>query len=272
MKTAELLAELRVQPGRPAELGKRDPRDRLGLGDKQAASTRLNELVAELSLLSNRLWVEARRSLLLVLQGLDASGKDSTISHVFTGVNPQGCRVHSFKEPAGVEVAHDYLWRIHAACPERGELGIFNRSHYEDAVTVRVQELAPERVWKRRPAHIREFERMLADEGTTLVKVFLNVSREQQGRRLQARLEDPEKAWKFRPEDLENRASFADYIAAYDEVLTETSTEWAPWYVVPADRKWVRNLAVAELLVASLRVIDPQLPSPDPELQGLQIT
>jgi polyphosphate kinase 2 (PPK2 family) len=181
MKTAKLLAELRVPPGRPADLAKRDPGRRLGFGDKQAASARLTELVAELSLLSNRLWAEARRSLLLVLQGLDASGKDGTISHVLTGVNPQGCRVNSFKAPAGVEVAHDYLWRIHAACPRRGELGIFNRSHYEDVVTVRVRELAPERVWKRRPAHIREFERMLAQEGTTLVKVFLNVSREEQG-------------------------------------------------------------------------------------------
>jgi PPK2 family polyphosphate:nucleotide phosphotransferase len=272
MKSANLLAELRVPPGRPAELAGRSPRDRLDLGDKQAASARMADLVAELSLLSNRLWAEARRSLLLVLQGLDASGKDSTISHVFTGVNPQGCRVHSFKTPAGAEVAHDYLWRIHAACPERGELGIFNRSHYEDVVTVRVNKLAPERVWKHRPAHIREFERMLTDEGTTLVKVFLNVSPEEQGRRLQARLEDPEKAWKFRREDLDNRARFDDYIAAYDEVLTETSTDWAPWYVVPADRRWVRNLAVAELLVASLRAVDPQLPPPDPELHGLRVT
>jgi PPK2 family polyphosphate:nucleotide phosphotransferase len=271
MKTAELLAELRVPPGRPADLAKRDPGCRLGFRDKQAGSARLTELVAELNLLSNRLWAEARRSLLLVLQGLDASGKDGTTRHVFTGVNPQGCRVHSFKAPAGVELAHDYLWRIHAACPERGELGIFNRSHYEDVVTVRVRDLGPERVWKRRPAQIREFERMLAEEGTTLVKVFLNVSREEQGKRLQERLENPEKAWKFRREDLENRARFDDYIAAYDEVLTETSTEWAPWYVVPADRNWIRNLAVAELLVASLRALDLLLPPADPELTGLRI-
>jgi PPK2 family polyphosphate:nucleotide phosphotransferase len=272
MNTAKLLAELRVPPGRPADLAKRDPSGRLGLGDKQAGLVRLTEQVAELSMLSNRLWAEAQRSLLLVLQGLDASGKDGTIRHVFTGVNPQGCRVHSFKPPAGVELVHDYLWRIHAACPARGELGIFNRSHYEDVVTVRVRKLAPERVWKQRPAHIREFERMLADEGTTLVKVFLNVSRKEQGKRLEERLDNPEKVWKFRRDDLENRARFDDYIAAYDEVLTETSTEWAPWYVVPADRNWIRNLAVAELLVASLRTIDPQLPSADPGLTGLRIT
>jgi PPK2 family polyphosphate:nucleotide phosphotransferase len=272
MKTAELLAHLRVPPGRPADLAKRDPRDRLGLADRQAGAARLTELVADLSLLSNHLWAEARRSLLLVLQGLDASGKDSTISHVFTGVNPQSCRVHSFKEPAGVELGHDYLWRIHAACPEHGELGIFNRSHYEDVVTVRIRELAPAQVWKRRPAQIREFERTLTDEGTTLVKVFLNVSREEQGKRLETRLEDPEKSWKFRREDLETRARFDDYIAAYDEVLTETSTDWAPWYVVPADRKWVRNVAVAELLVSHLRALDPQLPAADPEVKGLRIT
>ena len=272
MENAKLLTELRVVPGRPAGLSKRDPGDRLGFGAKEDGLARLTELVAELSVLQTRLWAEARRSLLLVLQGLDASGKDGTIRHVFTGVNPQGCRVHSFKPPAGAELAHDYLWRVHAACPEHGEIGIFNRSHYEDVVTARVRELAAQHVWKRRPAHIREFERMLADEGTTLVKVFLNVSRDEQRRRLEERLENPEKAWKFRREDLDDRANFDDYIAAYDEVLNETSTEWAPWFVVPADRNWVRNLAVAELLVNALRTIDPRLPPPDPQLNGLQIT
>ena len=252
-------------------MANRDPDDRLGFGDKQAGSARLSELVAELGLLQHRLWAEARRSLLLVLQGLDASGKDGTISHVLSSVNPQGCRVHSFRAPAGAEVAHDYLWRIHAACPEHGELGVFNRSHYEDVVTVRVKKLFPKRVWKHRPGHIREFERMLTDEGTTVLKVFLNVSREEQLKRLQERLENPEKAWKFRLEDLESSARYDDYIAAYDDVLTETSSDWAPWYVVPADRNWVRNLAVAELLVGALRAIDPKLPPPDPELAGLRI-
>ena len=271
MNTVETLERLRVTPGRPAELARRDPADRLGFGDKQGGSERLAELVEELRVLSNRLWAEGRRSLLLVLQGLDASGKDGTIKHVFTGVNPQGCRVHSFKAPAGAELDHDYLWRIHAACPQHGEVGIFNRSHYEDVVTVRVRKLAPEHVWKRRPAHIREFERTLADEGTTLVKAYLNISYEEQGKRFQARIANPEKAWKFRREDLDDRALFNDYIAAYDEALTETSTQVAPWYVVPADRKWVRNVAVAELLVASLRTMDPELPPADPELKSLQI-
>jgi PPK2 family polyphosphate:nucleotide phosphotransferase len=272
LTNTKLLADVRVAPGRPAGLASRDPGDRLGFGKKEAGLARLTEHIAELSVLQNRVWAEARRSLLLVLQGLDASGKDGTINHVFRGVNPQGCRVHSFKSPAGAELAHDYLWRVHAACPQHGEIGIFNRSHYEDVVTVRVRELAPRHVWKRRPAHIREFERMLTDEGTTLVKVFLNVSHKEQRLRLRERIENPEKAWKFRREDLENSARFDDYIAAYDDVLTETSTEWAPWYVVPADRNWVRNLAVAELLVGALRAIDPQLPPPDPELSDLRIT
>jgi PPK2 family polyphosphate:nucleotide phosphotransferase len=271
MDTAELVAQLRVVPARPARLAKRDPGDRLGFGDKVAGSARLADLIAELAPLQNRLWAEARRSILLVLQGLDASGKDGTIRHVFTGVNPQGCRVHAFKVPAGAELEHDYLWRVHAVCPAHGEIGIFNRSHYEDVVTVRVRGLAPERVWKRRPAQIREFERLLSDEGTTLVKVFLNVSRDEQGRRLEERLDNPEKAWKFRREDLEDRKRFDDYISAYDEVLAETSTDWAPWYVVPADHNWVRNLAVAELLVDALRRIDPRLPEIDPELKGLRV-
>jgi len=272
MKTAELIGQLRVDPGRPARLAKRDPGDRLGLVDKQSSATHLAELVAELALLHNRLRAEARRSLLLVLQGLDASGKDGTISHVFTGVNPQGCSVHSFKAPVGAELAHDYLWRVHAACPARGEIGIFNRSHYEDAVTVRVNALAPKNVWKRRPAHICEFERMLTDEGTTVLKVFLNVSPEEQRKRLQERLANPEKAWKFRREDLDTRSRFDEYMSAYDDVLTETSTDWAPWHIVPADHNWVRNFAVAELLVGALRAIDPQLPAPDPELKGVRIS
>jgi PPK2 family polyphosphate:nucleotide phosphotransferase len=271
MKTAELVAQLRVTPGGAARLTKRDPGDRLGFSDKQSSLGRLGELVTELSLLHNRLWAEGRRSVLAVLQGLDASGKDGTISHVFTGLNPQGCTVHSFKAPVGPELAHDYLSRIHAACPARGEIGIFNRSHYEDVVTVRVEKLAPKSVWKRRPEHIREFERMLTDEGTTLVKVFLNVSRDEQRKRLQERLDNPEKAWKFRREDLDSRTRWDDYMSAFDDVLTETSTDWAPWYVVPADHNWVRNLAVAELLVDALRTIDPQLPAADPGLKDVRI-
>jgi PPK2 family polyphosphate:nucleotide phosphotransferase len=266
-----VLAELRVEPGSAPALRKRTPDDRAGLAGKAEARQELAKLIEELSLLHNRLYAEAGRSVLLILQGLDASGKDGTIKKVLTGVNPQGCRIVSFKEPTATELAHDYLWRVHLACPERGEIGIFNRSHYEDVVTARVRGLVAEEAWSRRPHHIREFERLLVDEGTTVVKVFLHVSREEQGKRLRERLEDPEKAWKFRRSDLDDRARWDEFMQAYEDAIRETSTEWAPWYVVPADRKWVRNVVVARLLVDALRRIDPQLPAPEPGLSGLTL-
>jgi PPK2 family polyphosphate:nucleotide phosphotransferase len=201
------------------------------------------------------------RSVLVVLQGIDASGKDGTIRHVFTGVNPQGCRVTSFKAPTPVELAHDFLWRVHAECPARGMIGIFNRSHYEDVVTVRVLELAPEDVWSRRPQRIVEFERLLTDEGTTVLKCFLHVSAEEQQERFAERESDPTKRWKFNPRDEETARRFDEYMSAYEQALTETSTEHAPWYVIPADRNWVRNHAVATVLVEALRRLDPKYPS-----------
>jgi PPK2 family polyphosphate:nucleotide phosphotransferase len=261
-----------VSPGHPADLAARDPGDRLGLGDKSNNLEKLDKLIERVGVLHNRLWAEDERSLLLVLQGLDASGKDGTIKHVLTGVNPQGCRVVSFKAPTAAELAHDYLWRVHAACPTRGEVGIFNRSHYEDVVAARVRKLVPDHVWHKRYRHIREFERLLTDEGTTLVKVFLHISRDEQRKRLQERLDDPEKAWKFQRSDLDDRALWTEYQEAYDDVLRETSTEWAPWHVVPADHKWVRNVAVAQLLIDALEALDPKLPDPDPGLADLRIT
>jgi PPK2 family polyphosphate:nucleotide phosphotransferase len=206
-----------------------------------------------------------------VLQGLDASGKDGVIRQVFTGVNPQGCLVVSFKAPTSTELAHDFLWRIHAALPERGQIGIFNRSHYEDIVTVRMLGLVRDKVWKRRPRDVNAFERTLVDEGTTIVKVFLNVSKEEQAQRLQERLDDPEKRWKFRKSDLETRKQFEQYVASYDEAITATSKQWAPWNVVPADRNWVKSLAVATLLVDALERMDPKLPDPEPGIEGLKI-
>jgi PPK2 family polyphosphate:nucleotide phosphotransferase len=261
---------LRIEPGTAARIMQRDPGDTLGL-DKPRAKELLRALNTKLDVLQRRLYAEAGRSLLLVLQGLDASGKDGVIRSVFTGVSPQGCRVTSFKAPTASELAHDYLWRVHAQLPARGELGVFNRSHYEDIVAVRMWDLAPEKVWRRRAGHIREWERMLTDEGTTIVKVFLNVSKEEQRERLQERIDDPEKRWKFRAEDLEARRRFDDYIAAYDEALTETSTDWAPWHVVPADRNWVKAVAVAELVVGELERLDPQLPAPEPGIETLVV-
>jgi PPK2 family polyphosphate:nucleotide phosphotransferase len=242
------------------------------MSDKAAGVERLEALVDELSDLHNRLWAEATRSVLLILQGLDASGKDGTIRHILTGVNPQGCHIVSFKPPSETELAHDYLWRVHASCPARGELGIFNRSHYEDIVAVRVRKLAAAAVWRRRYEQIRAFEKTLTDEGTAIVKVFLHLSRDAQRARLQERLDDPEKRWKFRAGDLDDRAKWNDFAAAYEAVLHETSTDWAPWYVVPADHNWSRNLAVAEILVAELERLDPKVPEPAPGIENTKIS
>jgi PPK2 family polyphosphate:nucleotide phosphotransferase len=265
------LDDLRVRPGSAPHLARRDPGARVAAPDKKAGLARLAELVERLAVLHNRLYAEATRSVLLVLQGMDASGKDGTIRSVFTGLNPQGCRVSSFKAPSTTELAHDYLWHVHAVCPVRGEIGIFNRSHYEDIVAVRVRKLAPADVWRRRYQHIRAFEKQLTDEGTCIVKVFLHLSKDVQRARLQERLDDPEKRWKFRAGDLDDRALWDDFTAAYEDALRETSTDWAPWYVVPADHNWSRNLAVAELLVAALERLHPKLPDPEAGLDTLRI-
>ncbi|HEY7344369.1 MAG TPA: PPK2 family polyphosphate kinase [Gaiella sp.] len=265
-----MLDGLEVKPGTKARIAERDPDDKLGV-DKDEGEKRLGGLIERIDALQYRLYAEDRHSVLLVLQGLDASGKDGVVRRVFDGVNPTGVSVTSFKAPVGVELQHDYLWRIHAALPRRGTVGVFNRSHYEDVVAVRMYELAPEKVWRPRYEHIRAFERMLVDEGTSVLKVFLNVSREEQRARFQERLDDPEKRWKFRRDDLEVRDRFDDWIAAWEEALTETSTEWAPWYVVPADRNWLKALAVGELLVDALERLDPQLPEPEEGLEGLEI-
>jgi PPK2 family polyphosphate:nucleotide phosphotransferase len=267
-----VIEKIRIDPGHPPRLAGRDPRDTLGLKDKDEAHALLDELRAKLETLQQRLYAESRHAVLLVLQGLDASGKDGVIRTVFDGINPQGCRVISFKAPTSTELAHDYLWRVHAQLPRRGEIGIFNRSHYEDVVAVRMLSLAPEEVWQRRPGHLNDWERMLTDEGTTIVKVYLNVSKDEQRQRLQERVDDPEKRWKFRKDDLAVRARFDEYLEAYEDVIAATSTEWAPWHVVPADRNWVKATAAAALLVAALERIDPQLPDPEPGIEGLQIT
>jgi PPK2 family polyphosphate:nucleotide phosphotransferase len=266
-----LLDELRVKPGSGPHLESRDPGARVGASGKKEGLERIEQLVARLGLLHNRLYAESTRSVLLVLQGTDASGKDGTIRTVFTGLNPQGCRVQSFKVPTATELAHDYLWRIHNVCPARGEIAIFNRSHYEDVVAVRVRKLVEEKVWRRRYEHIRSFEKLLTDEGTTVVKVFLHLSRDEQRRRLQERLDNPEKRWKFQAGDLEDRAHWDEFARAYEDALHMTSTDYAPWYVVPADHNWSRNLAVAEILVATLEQIDPQLPEPDPGIESTTI-
>jgi PPK2 family polyphosphate:nucleotide phosphotransferase len=265
-----VIAPLVVHPGEPARLADRDPRFALGL-DKKEGKARLDELRDRLGTLQTRLFAESRHSVLLVLQGLDGSGKDGVIRSVFTGLNPQGVRVTSFRAPTSTELAHDYLWRVHEALPARGEIGIFNRSHYEDVVAVRMHRLAPEDVWRRRAGHICDWERTLVDEGTRIVKVFLNVSREEQRTRMQERIDDPEKRWKFRKDDLKVLDRYDEYVAAWEEAITETSTAWAPWHVVPADRNWVKAVATAALLDEALEALDPQLPASEPGSNGLRV-
>jgi len=265
-----MLDSLRVGPGSAARIAERSTDDRLGL-EKDEGEKRLHELVERIEELQYRLFAEERRSVLLVLQGLDASGKDGVVRRVLEGVNPTGVSVTSFRAPAGAELEHDYLWRIHRALPRCGTIGVFNRSHYEDVVAVRMYEIAPESVWRPRYGHLRDFERMLVDEGTTVLKVFLNVSRDEQRVRLQERIDDPGKRWKFQRDDLKVRERFDDWIAAWEEAVNETSTEWAPWHIVPADRNWVKAIAVAELVAGALERLDPQFPDPEEGIEGIRI-
>jgi PPK2 family polyphosphate:nucleotide phosphotransferase len=262
----------RIRPGARPDLDDLDTRATAGApGDKDATRAVLPTQIAELAELQNRLWAEQRRSLLLVLQAMDAGGKDGTIRKVFTGVNPQGVKVTSFKQPSSEELAHDFLWRIHRQAPGRGEIGVFNRSHYEDVLVVRVDELVPKPTWRKRYGQIREFEELLSENGTTVVKVFLHISKDEQKERFQARLDDPSKRWKFSTGDLAVRERWDDYRAAYEDAIGETSTERAPWFVVPADRKWYRDWAVLEILLGTLRRLDPQYPAEAPGLDGLVI-
>lgn len=262
--------ELRIRAGQSPHLATRATGDRLGFRKGKAAET-LADLTDRLNVLQGRLWAERKRCVLLVLQGMDAAGKDGTIRRVFTGLSPAGCHVAAFRAPTYIEADHDYLWRIHQHLPARGQIGIFNRSHYEDVVTARVLDIIDDATRARRHRQIREFERMLHEEGTTLLKVFLHVGKAEQRERLEARLADPEKRWKFSPDDLKSRAQWDDYQRLYDESIAETSTADASWYVVPADHKWVSGLAVATMLVEVLEEMDPRTPPPDPRLDGLHV-
>ena len=262
----------RVAPRTRPHLARIDTRDTAGApGDKDATKAASAELVTELAGLQERLWAEHERSLLVVLQAMDAGGKDGTIRKVFTGVNPQGVRVASFKAPSTEELAHDFLWRIHAAAPARGEIGVFNRSHYEDVLIVRVNELVPEDVWRGRYGTIRDFESSLAAAGTTVVKLFLHISKDEQAERFQARLDDPTKRWKFAKADLDVREHWDAYQEAYADALGETSTDDAPWYVIPAGRKWYRDWSVLQILVSTLREMDPLFPAEETGLDKIKI-
>jgi PPK2 family polyphosphate:nucleotide phosphotransferase len=250
--------------------------DKVSLGDKaarpphaldaddDALEGKMEKLRERLATLQEALYAESKQSLLVVLQARDAGGKDGTIRRVFASVNPQGCSVHSFKQPTPEELAHDFLWRVHAAVPARGMIGIFNRSHYEDVLVVRVHKLAPREIWKKRFDQINEFERMLSQNGVTILKFFLHVSKEEQRQRLCDRLTDPSKNWKFEAGDLDERELWDDYTRAYQDVFRKCSTKWAPWFVVPADRKHVRDYLVLNTIVSALAAMNPRYPRADP--------
>jgi PPK2 family polyphosphate:nucleotide phosphotransferase len=250
-----------MQRWRVRELAEVDPDSTEGApGDRDATTAAFKDLRDELIDWQERLYAEHKQSLLVVLQAIDGGGKDGTIKTVFEGVNPQGCRVTSFKAPSDEELAHDFLWRVHKATPARGEIGVFNRSHYEDVLVVRVHDLVPESVWRPRYAIINNFEAALTAAGTRIVKFFLHISKDEQADRFEKRKTDPNKRWKYNPDDEKERERWDDYQAAFAEAIATTSTDDAPWYVVPADHKWYRNWVVASALVDALREMNPQYP------------
>ena len=266
----KLMKRFHVPANKVVDLGERPTDETLGW-DKDSAKGELAKVIGQMAFLQHRLMAEANQSLLVILQGRDASGKDGLVRHVMTGMNPAGVRVVSFKVPAGVEKQHDYLWRCHAALPARGEVGVWNRSHYEDILVPRVKNLVPEDVWRARYRHVRDFEQMLVDEGTTVLKFYLHVSHEVQRQRLQKRIDNPESSWKHDPSDISDRDIWPLYQQAYEDVLRETSRPHAPWYVIPADVKWVRDLAVAKIVLEALERMDPRLPAPKDDLKGITI-
>jgi PPK2 family polyphosphate:nucleotide phosphotransferase len=266
------MKKYRVSPKDKIKLKDWDPNESSEFdGDKAAGKERLLKLNEEFEELQEMLYAEGKHRVLVVLQGMDTSGKDGVIRHVFEGVNPQGVRVASFKVPTPEELAHDYLWRVHKVVPGKGEIVIFNRSHYEDVLVVRVHNLVPPKVWNKRYAQINAFEHMLADEGTTILKFFLHIDLEEQKQRLTERLEDKSKQWKFSVGDLGERKLWSDYTKAYEEALNRTSTPWAPWYIVPANRKWYRNLVIGEVLIDTLKGLKMSYPAPKDDLTNVVI-
>jgi PPK2 family polyphosphate:nucleotide phosphotransferase len=258
-------------PAKKVKLDKIDTSDKGHFKDRDEAEARTAKDLKKLTELQDLLYAQDKHALLVVIQGMDTAGKDGAISHVFSGVNPQGCAVHSFKTPSTIERSHDFLWRIHAAVPPKGTIGIFNRSHYEDVLVVRVHNLVPEKVWSKRYDNINNFEHMLADEGVAIVKFFLHISKDEQKERLQARLDDKDKNWKFNVGDLAERKLWDDYQRAFEDAIEKCSTKWAPWYVVPADRKWFRNWVISDTLVRTMEEMDLKYPKPEEGLDKIKI-
>jgi PPK2 family polyphosphate:nucleotide phosphotransferase len=251
-----------VEPGKWVHLKDWDPDDTSGFpGDKSDARKIVERLNQKLSGLQEVLYAEHKHRLLVVLQAMDTAGKDGTISSVFDGVNPQGVKVASFKVPTPIELDHDYLWRVHPHVPGKGEIVIFNRSHYENVLVIRVHKLDPKEVWKKRFAQINDFEKMLAEEGVTILKFYLNIDSEEQRKRLLARLDDPNKHWKFNPGDIDERKLWSEYMKAYEEAISRTSQKYAPWYIIPANKKWYRTWVISSILVDTLEKMDLKYPA-----------
>lgn len=267
---APVYPHYRVEPGHRINLSEFDPDDTGGY-DHDDAKSELKAQHKRIEGLQGRLYAENKQSLLIVLQALDAGGKDGTIRNVFHGVNPQGCRVWSFKQPSSEELAHDFLWRYHMRTPPRGMITIFNRSQYEDVLVVRVMKLVPEEVWRQRYQMINEFEHMLTLNGTTILKFFLDISKEEQKERFESRLENPDKQWKFNRDDLQDRPLWDDYMEAFQDAINNCSTAYAPWYVIPANHKWYRNLVVARTIADTLEAMHPRFPHPDKNLEHVTI-
>lgn len=261
-----------VKPRTELKLSDWDPNDKsIFESGKAASKLHLIDLNNQLMALQDTLYAEHKHKILIVLQGMDTSGKDGTIKHVFKGVNPQGVRIANFKVPSKEELDHDYLWRVHKQVPGKGEIVIFNRSHYEDVLVVRVHKLAPVKIWSKRYSQINSFEKMLSEEGTKILKFFLHINLDEQKERLQARLDDPNKQWKFRKGDLDDRRLWPEYINAYEDMLSKTSTNNAPWYIVPSNRKWYRNLVIGSILVSNLNKLRMKYPDPEEDLEGIII-
>ncbi|MFN8489094.1 MAG: polyphosphate kinase 2 family protein [Caldilineaceae bacterium] len=262
----------RVKPDSKVDLTKWDPQDTSAFdGDKEKGKDRVAELCHRLDELQELLYAEGKHKVLILFQAMDAGGKDGAIRSIFEGVNPQGVKVASFKAPTPEELSHDFLWRIHKQTPGRGEIVIFNRSHYEDVLVVRVHELVSEAVWSKRYDHINHFEKLLADEGTTILKFYLHIDQDEQKERFQERLDNPAKRWKFNIGDLAERKLWDKYMAAYEDALSKTSTEWAPWYIVPANRNWYRNLVISEVIVKTLENLHMAYPAPQEGLDKVVV-
>ena len=266
---SHLAQQLIVPASGRFKLSSVDPSDTLGV-DKDDALSKLDKIRLQLGTLQYTLYAEGKRALLVVLQGIDAGGKDGTIKHVMTGMNPQGVAVTAFKQPDGAEKRHDYLWRVHNAIPEFGKIGIFNRSHYEDVLIARVHNLVPPAVWSKRYRQINDFERMLSENGVAIVKFLLYISKDEQARRFRARIEDSSKNWKFSEADLHERQYWDQYIEAFNEALRKCSAPYAPWYVIPANKKWFRNYAIANILVHTLKSMKLEFPKPVSDLSHIE--